>query len=214
MFPPSTVKQADHLEIYEVTHHNSPNTQLLDVASCEADFAPEPSQSVTSSRIRLLLTHLTRKCRNFFHTARVTSSLVCNQSRHDWSELIRLNFLLVFVRLARSESQNTKDKRKKPGASGQYRIHKMYLNMMEKVTTRRKEDDPDFMFPKSLLPIIKKLGPLENLDFRGDVIQLLRPTLTSASPVQFLSNRSSVQSRYDQYSRPSSAPGSYTEFSI
>lgn len=119
------------------------------------------------------------------------------------------------------ESQNTKDtssenrKRKKPGASGQDYIDKMYLNMLEKVTTRRKEeDDPDFMFLKSLLPSIKKLGPLENLEFRGEVIQLLRHKLTSASPVQFPSNPSSVQSRYDQYSRPSSSPGAYSEFSI
>ncbi|PNF15464.1 hypothetical protein B7P43_G17699 [Cryptotermes secundus] len=116
-------------------------------------------------------------------------------------------------------SQNMKNtssenrKWKKPGASGQDYIDKMYLNLLEKVTTRRKDDDPDYMFLKSLLPSIKKLGPLENIEFRGEVIQLLRHKLTSAFPVQFPSNPSSVQSRY-QYSRPSSSPGAYSEFSI
>jgi hypothetical protein len=80
----------------------------------------------------------------------------------------------------------------------------MCLNMLEKVTTRH-EDEPDFMFLKSPFSSINKLGPLKNLDFTGEVIQLLRHKLTSASPVQFSSNSSSVQSRYDQYFRPSSS---------
>jgi hypothetical protein len=91
--------------------------------------------------------------------------------------MVKKKIMRLEKKIANFESQNTKDtssenrKRKKPEASAQDYIDKMYLNMLEKVTTRRKEDDPDFMFLKSLLPSIKKLGPLENLEFIGEVIQ-------------------------------------------
>ena len=59
-------------------------------------------------------------------------------------------------------------------------------------------NDPDLLFLKSLLPSIKKLGPIENLEFKSEVIQLLKSKLTPIST--YYSNPSSASScSYEHY---------------
>ncbi|PSN49367.1 hypothetical protein C0J52_12211 [Blattella germanica] len=90
-------------------------------------------------------------------------------------------------------------KRKRANNLGEDNTHKLYLKRLEKLAAREEEDnDPDLMFLRSLLPSIKRLGPLENLEFRGEVIQLLKQKLTPPTPVVCYSNPSSVGSDYEQ----------------
>ncbi|KAJ4434674.1 hypothetical protein ANN_23242 [Periplaneta americana] len=78
-----------------------------------------------------------------------------------------------------------------PGESG---IDRLYLKQLERIISRRKDDDdPDLLFLRSLIPMMKKLGPIENLEFKGEVIQLLKTKLQSSN-----------MNYYDAVSRPSS----------
>lgn len=101
-------------------------------------------------------------------------------------------------------------KKRKQNPTNDDDIDIMYLQHLKQIASASEEaNDPDLMFLKSLLPSIKKLGPLENLEFKGEVIQLLKNKLTPA-PAYF-SNPSSVSScSYEHY--PQQAAGHSVEY--
>jgi len=55
---------------------------------------------------------------------------------------------------------------------------------------RPDNEDSDFMFLRSLVPMMKMLGPIENLEFKGEVIGLLK------RKVQQMPSSSTVQLHY------------------
>ncbi|XP_069683601.1 uncharacterized protein [Periplaneta americana] len=65
---------------------------------------------------------------------------------------------------------------KQTGKKRRGRTAKNYFKHLNKTTTKQAEDinDPDLMFLQSLLPLIRHLSPLQNLEFKEEVINLLK----------------------------------------
>ncbi|XP_031337150.1 uncharacterized protein LOC116166341 [Photinus pyralis] len=82
----------------------------------------------------------------------------------------------------RSDDLLLRGKRQKKKIDTENEIDRQYLKHLQAISDNAKDDqDPDLLFLRSLLPSMKQLGPLENLEFKGEVINLLQTKIRSQS---------------------------------
>lgn len=80
-------------------------------------------------------------------------------------------------------------------------VDEMYLEHLNKIAKRAEDDnDPDVMFLRSLLPSIKQLSPLKNLEFKGEVISSLKQKLHFNQNYPYHTGMLSASSVSDPYS--------------
>lgn len=99
-----------------------------------------------------------------------------------------------------SQEPKIKNKRKIDKRSSDNDIDRQYLKHLKTVSERAEEDkDPDLLFLRSLLPSMKKLGPMENLEFKGEVINLLKNKIHAGYTGTY-SNPPSMATSFSSYS--------------
>ncbi|KAL7646530.1 UNVERIFIED_CONTAM: hypothetical protein RMT77_001781 [Armadillidium vulgare] len=76
-----------------------------------------------------------------------------------------------------SENEDRKDKKKKTKRKHSVCDYTSNRHCDKEITLSTEINDPDLMFLCSLLPSIKKLSSFQNLEFKGEVIELLKKKL-------------------------------------